>query len=55
MIITFTLFSLSMNASSVSSVNLVIVWGNLEERVLKTWAVILLSCDVGEHVLITIT
>ena len=34
-----------MNASSVSSVKLVIIWGNLEERVLKTWTVILLSCE----------
>ena len=36
---------LSVNASSVSSVKLVIIWGNLEERVLKTWTVILISYE----------
>ena len=45
MIIRYRLSSLSVNASSASSVNLVIIWGNLQERVLKTWTAILLSCE----------
>ena len=39
----YNLSSLSVNASSVSSVKLVIIWGNLEEKILKAWTVILLS------------
>ena len=46
MIIRYDVSSLSVNASSVSSVNLVIIQGNLEEKVLKTWTVILLSCEI---------
>ena len=46
MIIRYNLSSLSsVNVSSVSSVKLVIIWGNLEERVLKTWKVIFLLCE----------
>ena len=39
------LSSLSVDASSAFSVRLVIIWGNLKDRVLKTWNVILLSCE----------
>ena len=46
MIIRYDVFSLLVNASSVSSVNLVIIQGNLEEKVLKTWTIILLSCEI---------
>ena len=44
MIIKYNLFSFIVNASSVSSVKSVIIWENLDKRVLKTWTVILLSC-----------
>ena len=46
MIITYNFSSLSANASSpVTSVTLVVIWGNLEVRILKTWTVIFLSCQ----------
>ena len=42
----YNLSSLSGDASSVSSVKLVIICGDLENMVLKTWTVILLSMKV---------
>ena len=53
MIIKYNLSSLSVNASLVSSVSFVIIWGNLWERVSKTWTVILLSCENFKKSLIT--
>ena len=45
MVIRYRVHSLSVNASSIFSVKLVIIWVNLEERVSKNWPAILLSCD----------